>query len=442
MKRLLSIGLLALVTTAVYALPMNIKCEEGTATQRVNGTDTLFIFRDEIHVQSLIGDVDWYATETGTLIQGGAADFYPDDGGYYIVKNGVEYSPFYVFLCKPADLQMSIESDCGNTILELRGDALTYSYTRRNGTIGMYKRACIVEYNELTWNTEEWIDSAVTMQTYLAPTIALPPLYGPTEIHLNYDGGLRDTLGLEPAIITVSLKEENIRTVNMHLNALATARENDPAGNNELNRPIEQDIIKASMADKDWSGALEVAFYSNPTPAAMFYTWHIYHTSSLIATRRDKDIRYSFSEPGSYRVVCSVNNAFCTSDSMELKVNISESYLKVPNVFTPDGNGQNDEFRVAYRSLREFHCWVYNRWGKLVFEWTDPDKGWDGTINGRPAAEGAYFYVIRAMGTDAAKDASYVGLKAVYNKRKANADESVIGVYQLSGDINLIRIKK
>ena len=123
-----------------------------------------------------------------------------------------------------------------------------------------------------------------------------------------------------------------------------------------------------------------------------------------------------------------------------MAITISESYLAVPNVFTPNGDGKNDEFRVAYRSLREFHCWVYNRWGKLVYEWTDPAKGWDGMIGGRPAAEGAYYYVIRALGTDAAKDAAYT-MKAVYTKKKLNADESVIGVYQMSGDINLLRGK-
>ena len=124
---------------------------------------------------------------------------------------------------------------------------------------------------------------------------------------------------------------------------------------------------------------------------------------------------------------------------METTVAIAESYLAVPNVFTPNGDEFNEEFRVAYRSLREYHIWIYNRWGKLVYESTDPAKGWDGTINGKKAAVGAYYYVIRALGTDAAKDAQYVGLKAVYNKRKANSDTSVIGVYQLSGDINLLR---
>ena len=126
---------------------------------------------------------------------------------------------------------------------------------------------------------------------------------------------------------------------------------------------------------------------------------------------------------------------------METTVAIAESYLAVPNVFTPNGDGQNDEFRVAYRSLAVFHIWVYNRWGKLVYESDDPSKGWDGMIGRRPAAEGAYFYVVRALGTDAAKNAKYMS-KISYNKKKLNADEAVIGVYQLSGDINLLRGKR
>jgi len=46
------------------------------------------------------------------------------------------------------------------------------------------------------------------------------------------------------------------------------------------------------------------------------------------------------------------------------------------------------------------------------------------------------------LGTDAPKNVAYIGLKAVYKKKKLNADEAVIGVYQLSGDINLLRGKK
>ena len=424
------------VLVPVHALPMNIECLG--ATQREAGNDTLFFFKDEIHVRSLLGKVDWYSTETGMVVHSNDEHFYPEDGGYFIVQGGVEYSPFYVFRLKNADLTMTVEPSCENTLLQLTGDADPFSYTRRNGSHATYARACSIEYTALAWNTEEWADSAAMVETKLDKTIQLPPLYGKTPIKLCYDQGLRDTLELEPACIEYDFREEDVRAVKHELVTLGTAKENDPLGNNELERLVEQKIEDG----KSYSGALEAAFYSNPTPAAQFYQWTIYKSTDPIATRTDKDIRYTFSEPGSYRVVCRVNNAYCTSDSTEQVISISESYLRVPNVFTPNGDGVNDEFRVAYRSLREFHCWVYNRWGHLVYDWTDPAKGWDGTINGRPAAEGAYFYVIRALGTDAGKYADYVGLKAVYKKRKLKADESLIGVYQMSGDINLIRGKK
>ena len=430
-KHLLTI-LFVLMSVAAYALP--IECV-GKATQRVQGADTLFFFKDNIEIHSTIGAVDWYSTETGAVVHTNDDYFYPEDGGYFVVKGGVEYSPFYVFKCKAADLQMAVELACDNTILRLNGDVSGYAYTRRNGTKGTYARACSIDYNALAWNGEEWADSAANETKTLVNPIYLPALYGKTEIKLCYDKGMRDTLELEPACLIAGVEEEDVKAVNMQLTSLATTRGSEGEKSNERNRPTSQTLIVGS----EYSGPLEVAFYSNPTPAAQFYRWTIYKATERLVTRNDQDIRYTFSEPGSYRVVCAVNNATCESDSSEVTVSIAESYLAVPNVFTPNGDNQNDEFRVAYRSLREFHCWVYNRWGKLVYEWTDPAKGWDGTINGRPAAAGAYYYVIRALGTDAAKDAKYVGLKAVYNKSKANGDESVIGVYQLSGDINLLR---
>ena len=416
-KRLLTI-LLQLVATVSYAA--DIVCV-GTATQVVKGNDTTFVFKDEIHLLSTIGDVNWYK-EDGSIYASNTDEIYPDEGCYRV--GGCH---FCVQLYQGIDdLNFTIEPSCENTILHVSGDVDSRAHTYS------------LSYNALAWNTEEWVDSAATMTGELTSTLYLPPLYGPTPIKLCYDAAIRDALGLDSACVEVAFALEEVQAVKMELTSLATARGKEGEKSNERNRPTSQTLIQGS----EYSGPLEVAFYSNPTPAARFYQWDIYKSSEHIVRRLDQDIRYTFSEPGSYRVVCKVNNPYCTSDSSEVTVSVSESYLAVPNVFTPNGDGRNDEFRVAYRSLREFHCWVYNRWGKLVYEWTDPAKGWDGTINGRPAAEGAYFYVIRALGTDAAKNAKYVNLKASFKKKKQNANESVIGVYQLSGDINLLRGKR
>ena len=433
---ILVLCLLSFILCPVSALP--VECV-GSAVQVVNGNDTLLVFRDEIHLRSTIGDAEWYSTD-GTLVATGTDEIYPDAGGYYLVKEGVEYSPFYVFLyAEPADLGLAVQPDCDATTLTLSGDTKPFTYTRRNGTSATYMRTCSIHYNALAWNTEMWVDSAATIDSELkAGNYILPALYGATMVSLCCDGAIRSHFGLDSLCFSTELTEDKVVAVNHMLTSLATAREEDPHGNNESNRPIRQDIITASTST-EYSGILEVAFYSNPTPAALYYKWSIYKESELIVNRNDIEIRYAFSEPGHYRVVCQVNNSTCTSDSTEMLVNIAESFLKVPNVFTPNGDGMNDDFRVSYRSLREFHGWVYNRWGKLVFEWTDPDKGWDGNINGRPAAEGAYFYVIRALGNDAPKNASYMS-KISYNKKIKNND--IIGVYQMSGDINLLRGKK
>ena len=415
-KRVLTI-LLTLVAVITYA--SDIECV-GMATQVVKGNDTTYIFRDEIHLRSNIGDVDWYRAD-GSLYASGTDEIYPDEGCYR-----VNNSHFCVQLYQGIDdLDFTIEPTCENTILRVTGSisARVHTYS--------------LSYNALAWNTEEWVDSAATMTGELKATLIMPPLYGSTPVRLCYDAEVREALGMDSACVEVLLEPDSVKAVKMELTSLATARGEEGERSNERNRPTSQTLIQGS----EYSGPLEVAFYSNPTPGAQFYQWKIYKSTELLVTRNDRDIRYVFSEPGAYRVVCAVNNQYCTSDSMEVSVQISESYLAVPNVFTPNGDGKNDEFRVAYRSLKEFHCWVYNRWGKLVYEWTDPAKGWDGTINGRPAAEGAYYYVIRALGTDAAKNAGYSS-KISYTKKKLKVDESVIGIYQMSGDINLLRGKR
>ena len=413
MRRLLFI-VLACFASVAYAL--DIECV-GTATQVIDGIDTTFVFKDEIHLKSNVGNINWYKSD-GSIYASNTDEIFPDEGCYR--ANGCT---FCVQLYQGInDLDFTVETTCENTLLHITGN------------FGAHAHTYSLSYNALAWNTEEWVDSAAMQSGDLSTSILLPPLYGPTPIRLCYDQEIHNALEMDSDCVEVQVPLDSIKAVKMELTSLATARGIEGEASNERNRPTSQTLIQGS----EYSGPLEVAFYSNPTPAALYYQWSIYKSTERIVSRNDQDIRYTFSEPGAYRVVCKVNNATCASDSMETAVQISESYLAVPNVFTPNGDGKNDEFRVAYRSLREFHCWVYNRWGKLVYEWEDPAKGWDGTINGRPAAPGAYFYVIRALGTDAAKNASYT-MKAVYTKKKLNADESVIGVYQLSGDINLLR---
>ncbi len=69
-------------------------------------------------------------------------------------------------------------------------------------------------------------------------------------------------------------------------------------------------------------------------------------------------------------------------------------FYSLPNVFTPNGDGQNDLFRpYPWRFIDRIEFKVFDRWGILVFETEDPDILWNGTnLQGKDLAESTYFY--------------------------------------------------
>jgi len=68
----------------------------------------------------------------------------------------------------------------------------------------------------------------------------------------------------------------------------------------------------------------------------------------------------------------------------------------VPNTFTPNGDNQNDVFLVRGLKIEDIYFAVYNRWGELVFETNDKNKGWDGIYKGRPADVGVFGWYLKA----------------------------------------------
>ena len=53
----------------------------------------------------------------------------------------------------------------------------------------------------------------------------------------------------------------------------------------------------------------------------------------------------------------------------------------MPNAFTPNGDGANEKFMVAYTGIKKYNIKIYDRWGQLAYESNDIDDGWNGTLN-------------------------------------------------------------
>ncbi len=78
-----------------------------------------------------------------------------------------------------------------------------------------------------------------------------------------------------------------------------------------------------------------------------------------------------------------------------------EPFLFIPTGFTPNGDGNNDFFRIYGNNLEEILLVVYDRWGKKLFETTDPSgQGWDGHYNGQPLPPDVYGFLakVRCIG--------------------------------------------
>lgn len=94
-------------------------------------------------------------------------------------------------------------------------------------------------------------------------------------------------------------------------------------------------------------------------------------------------------------IVNAIDTNGCTA-SKEILVTVNEKYiLFVPNVFTPNGDGNNDDIRVFAKGVKTFYWIIFNRWGEKVFESNDINKAWDGTYKGKLLNPDTYVYKVQ-----------------------------------------------
>lgn len=153
---------------------------------------------------------------------------------------------------------------------------------------------------------------------------------------------------------------------------------------------------EAVVSGEALSSPAEVAFTNESKGRYTVSEWSI----GDIARLYDQSPVYQFQLPGTFRITLIVSNEEygCQSADSSLTVTISEAAIEFPNAFTPNGDGANDIFCPAFRSLKSYELTIYNRWGHRVFESKDPAEGWDGKVHGKEVSAGTYYYICTAEG--------------------------------------------
>ena len=332
----------------------------------------------------------------------------------YIIQEGTRRTCVWVVDYSKHRLQLrsatvNPESDCGTTIINVDGSGDDIVYYTINGGRRVFDRQIKVTYKTLSWSEDntEWEEvDAVTSVESFKTAIAVPASYCNTSFTIEGDNLLeywnevqRKTTEVFPA-----------KAVMAETTVLQEERNND----NEQ---------KSQGTMLGGSAPVRITFSAHCTDAVTFKEWQVSdfpEFNNIIMTFSQDEVDYTFEETGTtyWRFYYANSDGSCENYSETYTVSIGESVLVCPNFFSPGTTEEaNDVWKVSYKSIVDFHCWIYNRWGVLIKEFTDPNDGWDGTYRGKQVNAGVYFYVVRATGSDGHK-------------------------YKLSGDINILRYQK
>ena len=103
-----------------------------------------------------------------------------------------------------------------------------------------------------------------------------------------------------------------------------------------------------------------------------------------------------------YSVVASDSNGCSATASITITVDTRCNELFVPTIFSPNGIGpsENEKWCVFSNCIATLSMGVYDRWGQLIFETTDPEQCWDGKKDGKEVPTGVYAFRLFVVQTD------------------------------------------
>jgi gliding motility-associated-like protein len=165
-------------------------------------------------------------------------------------------------------------------------------------------------------------------------------------------------------------------------------------------------VVSASITASPVSGVapLEVYFTGQSSAVDAALSWELGDGGSDSGA----DVEHVYLEPGVYTVTLTATASGCTATATTTITVLDGpsviSSITVPNVFTPNGDGQNDELTLAEVGIATVDLEVLNRWGQVVGRIERPGQAWDArSFSGEQVPEGTYFFVMTATGADGRK---------------------------------------
>ena len=136
--------------------------------------------------------------------------------------------------------------------------------------------------------------------------------------------------------------------------------------------------------------------FTNRSSGATHYVWIFGDGDTAYSSNQDT-VMHQYERTSTFTAcLVAINQFGCTDTTCQPVQTLINPLLDVPNAFTPGRFGQNSIVRVQGFGISSMVFRIYNRWGQLVFESNDPNRGWDGTFRGNPQPMDVYAYTLEA----------------------------------------------
>lgn len=136
---------------------------------------------------------------------------------------------------------------------------------------------------------------------------------------------------------------------------------------------------------------LAVSFTDASIGNGLTYSWEFGDGTTSI----DQNPNYTYTTLNDFEVILTITDGNGCIDSDTIIISTTgETTLTIPNIFTPNGDGENDLFIIGSRYVLSAKGVIYNRWGQNIFLWNGLNNGWDGrNAVGKEVPEGVYYYI-------------------------------------------------
>ena len=152
--------------------------------------------------------------------------------------------------------------------------------------------------------------------------------------------------------------------------------------------------------------SMPIVHFSNQSQNYSSYQW-IFGDGSI--SNNEMNPTHTFGDTGTYTAkLITISTMGCIDTIMKIIEVRIHSTLFIANTFTPNGDGNNDDFRPFWTNMKEIKVLIYDRWGKLLTSWDDLNGSWDGYYQGKKCQNDTYVYKIEGTGLDG-KYSEWVG---------------------------------